>query len=551
MTTLFRSIIQSRFITYNLVFIFSAIFLNPCYGTIDEFFISDLIISNYTGRNEFLLVFVQPLLGAMLKFLSIVLSLQNVYSLFLVEIIILSLIIFEKNLKFKKSSPIKIVFLIQSIFILVIFIQLPTFTSAAVLIAAINAISVSQTNLSEEKFRVIVTWVLIGFAIMLRQEVIFILILVIISTIIINKITENRLNSYSYILGIFVVFLFTLLNRAVLILNTTSDWNAYYLWNSFRHQLHNRISQFRLDEILVPGGWKPEEHNLFVDWSYGDPTIFNIEWIKIGYDYTNNLRGIRSLFNLDLTYFFFNLNRYEIQSNWSLLFVIQVIITFYLGLKLGLFRNLVICLLAWIPSALIFIYSAFFLLLPQRVVFPLLMIPVLIMLAVAKKLISKDTFPKIIWSPIILITIYYISITLNTSQSNKLEKQDNELLLGGLKSFNANATYLIPMCNNPYSSENPYKFIGKNRPIKILNVGCWDTFSPLWNQRKANFGLTSVSIYDDLFQKDVYWLGNYIPDTSINIENLLRNKGQTDFKREAVKELSGDYVLFKFSKANS
>ena len=132
-----------------------------------------------------------------------------------------------------------------------------------------------------------------------------------------------------------------------------------------------------------------------------------------------------------------------------------------------------------------------------------------------------------------------------------MEKQDNELLLGELKSFNANATYLIPRCNNPYFSENPYKFIGKDRPIKILNVGCWDTFSPLWNQRKAKFGLTSVSIYDDLFQNDVYWLGNYVPDTSINIENLLRNKGQTDFKREAVKDLSGDYVLFKFRKANS
>ncbi len=64
----------------------------------------------------------------------------------------------------------------------------------------------------------------------------------------------------------------------------------------------------------------------------------------------------------------------------------------------------------------------------------------------------------------------------------------------------------------------------------------------------SNFGLTSLSIYDDLFKEDVYWLGNFVPDTSINIENLLRNKGETNFSREVVKELSGDYVLFKFSK---
>ena len=75
--------------------------------------------------------------------------------------------------------------------------------------------------------------------------------------------------------------------------------------------------------------------------------------------------------------------------------------------------------------------------------------------------------------------------------------------------------------------------------------------SPHWNNRKANFGLTSLSIYDDLFKEDVYWLGNFVPDTSINIENLLKNKGETNFTREVVKELSGDYVLFKFRKSNS
>ena len=205
-------------------------------------------------------------------------------------------------------------------------------------------------------------------------------------------------------------------------------------------------------------------------------------------------------------------------------------------------------MLVWVPSVVIFTYSAFFLLLPQRVILPLLLLPLLLMISVQFNEETSKNSHKSIWAIVFLMLILYSNQILNISRENRVEKQSNDLLLGELRAFDLKAVYLIPRCNNPYFSENPYSLTEKSRQINILNVGCWETFSPHWNKRKANFGLTSNSIYDDLFKKDVYWLGNYVPDTSINIENLLRNKGETNFSREVVQELSGDYVLFKFSK---
>jgi hypothetical protein len=545
-----KNLLKSRFLAYNLVFVLSAILLTPRYGTIDEFFISDLINGNYTGENEFILVFIQPLIGFLFQYMTYIMGVKSLYSIIIAEVLIVSLIIFERNLQFqsKKADKVNAIFLLQAIFILITFVLLPTYTSAAVLIAIINLININIIKYPEKPLELILSWIFIAIAISLRLEVIFIVTLFLVIILIINLVKGTRNSTSKYLIGTALLVPILIVNQIILYFSSSSSWNSYFLWNSFRHQLHNRIAQFRLDEILIPGGWKPEEHNLFVDWAYGDPEIFNLNWIRIGYDYTSGLRGLQSFFNLDWSYFLFNIERYSVIGNWFLLFILQIILTLILGSKLGLLKNFIVSTLVWVPSFAIFTYSAFFLLLPQRVILPLLLLPLLLMISVQFKEETSKNSHKSIWAIIFLMLVLYSNQILNISRENRVEKQSNDLLLGELKAFDSKAVYLIPRCNNPYFSENPYNLNEKSRPINILNVGCWETFSPHWNKRKANFGLTSNSIYDDLFKEDVYWLGNYVPDTSINIENLLRNKGETNFSREVVKELSGDYVLFKFSK---
>ena len=140
-----RNLLKSRFLTYNIIFVLSAILLTPRYGTIDEFFISDLINGNYTGANEFILVFIQPLIGFLFQYMSYIMGVKSLYSIIIVEVLILSLIIFERNLQFqsRKVDTVKAIFLVQAIFILITFVLLPTYTSAAVLIAITNLININ------------------------------------------------------------------------------------------------------------------------------------------------------------------------------------------------------------------------------------------------------------------------------------------------------------------------------------------------------------------------------------------------------------------------
>ena len=459
----FRNLLTSRFLTYNIIFVLSAILLTPRYGTIDEFFISDLINGNYTGANEFILVFIQPLIGFLFQYMSYIMGVKSLYSIIIVEVLIGSLIIFERNLQFqsRKVDTVKAIFLLQAIFILITFVLLPTYTSAAVLIAIINLININIIKYPEKPLELISSWIFIAIAISLRLEVIFIITIFLAIIIIINLINRTRNSISKYLIGAALLVPILIVNQIILYFSSTSSWNSYFLWNSFRHQLHNRIAQFRLDEILIPGGWKPEEHNLFVDWAYGDPEIFNLNWIEIGYDYTSDLRGLQSIFNLDWSYFLFNIERYGVIQNWLLLFILQIIITFILRSKLGLLKNFIISMLVWVPSVVIFAYSAFFLLLPQRVILPLLLLPLLLMISVQFKEVTSKNSHKSIWAIVFLMLVLYSNQILNISRENRVEKQSNDLLLGELRAFDSKAVYLIPRCNNPYFSENPYNLTGK------------------------------------------------------------------------------------------
>lgn len=102
-----RNLLKSRFLTYNIIFVLSTILLTPRYGTIDEFFISDLINGNYTGANEFILVFIQPLIGFLFQYMSYIVGVKSLYSIIIVEVLILSLIILKGIYNFSQEKLIQ------------------------------------------------------------------------------------------------------------------------------------------------------------------------------------------------------------------------------------------------------------------------------------------------------------------------------------------------------------------------------------------------------------------------------------------------------------
>jgi hypothetical protein len=55
--------------------------------------------------------------------------------------------------------------------------------------------------------------------------------------------------------------------------NASEEWDSYNQWNSYRHQLQNRISQDNLWRELEKISWSTAEHNLFISLSYGIFTL--------------------------------------------------------------------------------------------------------------------------------------------------------------------------------------------------------------------------------------------------------------------------------------
>ena len=214
----FRNLLTSRFLTYNIIFVLSAILLTPRYGTIDEFFISDLINGNYTGANEFILVFIQPLIGFLFQYMSYIMGVKSLYSIIIVEVLIASLIIFERNLQFqsRKVDTVKAIFLLQAIFILITFVLLPTYTSAAVLIAIINLININIIKYPEKPLELISSLIFIAIAISLRLEVIFIITIFLAIIIIINLIKGTRNSTSKYLIGAALLIPIFIVNQIIL-----------------------------------------------------------------------------------------------------------------------------------------------------------------------------------------------------------------------------------------------------------------------------------------------------------------------------------------------
>jgi len=533
-----------------LALVLSTTFLHPRFGTIDEFFMSEIINGGYTGKSQGELVFIQPLIGELIKFIFDVTNFNNTYSIFMVQIIIISFVLLIETLKSKSIGQItKIITYLQLFFILITYVLQPTFTYASIILVVTNILTLVMIDYKSNKSLFIIANLLFISGLLIRQETVLIAILVLIILLVGIKIQRKKVDLFPLLFTFGIALTGLVVNKLIQVNQMSGQWDKFVSWNNMRHQIHNRKAQFKLNEILFPGGWRPEEHNLFVDWAYGDPNIFTIDWIKIAFDYTEDTRGLKAIFNLDINYLLFNFERYQVFQTYIWLFIAQILLLAIIWRNRGEKQSYWVLILPLVPSVLVLAYSSFFLLLPSRVLLPLLVSPVLISLYFTLGFLVK--LKKIDLSLILVVFAIYVTFVNNLNIENKEKNENNFYLLNQLEYFNPNGIYLIPGCNNPNYSENPFTFKSKVRKVEVVNVGCWDTFSPHWVQKNNNLGLNSISIYSDLFKSNVYWLGSYVPNTSLNVENLMRLEGKNNFERNTVKELKNDHVIFKFIETKS
>jgi hypothetical protein len=297
-----------------------------------------------------------------------------------------------------------------------------------------------------------ILWLILIFSVFIRIESLFIVILYLISTILvqIKFASPTPINFKRYSLGFVVLFIAYITNFLLNQRYTNQKWDDYNLWNSMRHQIHNRIGQFKLDQILIPNGWLPEEHNLFVDWAYGDSKIFSRDWLTTAFNFTKDYRGLESIKNLDFSYFIFNLHRYEILNNWLLIILSQFLLFTFIKRTIE-FKKLVLIFIAfWLPSLLIFTYSGFFLLLPDRVVLPIATLPIMILLVFLSSQEINYIKNNYLYVILIIVMIIYGNQIYKVSQSNLHENRINSKIIERLTDFNKDAIYFAPGSLNPF-----------------------------------------------------------------------------------------------------
>ena len=115
---------------------------SPIYGTTDDYILSSFIEGSFTGDSEKISIFIEPLISFLIYYIQILLPFLNLYSLFLLSILLLSLSIFGALINYLNSSIVlSVIWVILSSGLTIWFVLNPTYTSASMLGSAINLTS--------------------------------------------------------------------------------------------------------------------------------------------------------------------------------------------------------------------------------------------------------------------------------------------------------------------------------------------------------------------------------------------------------------------------
>ena len=206
----------SHYFLFNLVLVLVTTLLIPRFGTIDEFFMSEMVNGGYTGKSQSELVFIQPLIGELMKFSFNVTNSKNTYSIFIVQVLILSFVLLIASLKSKKVGRIsQIIIYLQIFFIFITYILQPTFTYASIILVLTNILTFVTVDYKSNKPIFIISNLLFLLGLLLRQESILIAVIFLIILLAAVKIQRKRVNLFSLFVTLGIVLTGFICNQLI------------------------------------------------------------------------------------------------------------------------------------------------------------------------------------------------------------------------------------------------------------------------------------------------------------------------------------------------
>ena len=547
--------IGSKFLNRTIILtIFSILLItlaDPIYGTTDDKILAGFVDGSYTGDLELRSIFIQPITNVFMLPFYYILPNFGWYFLFQLFFLILGLSLVSDEINAIKPILNNLIFAI-SIIVLSWFVPQPTFTAASFLICLIGILLLIliANRVELDKFRVFAVVILLLYSFALRTEAFLGTLSLLIVPICFHyrKILNLILKNLSMIILVSLVFFPS--NYMLLKVTENSGWQEYDNWNSYRHQLQNRVSQNFILENIDKIGWSVPEHNLFVDLSYGDASTFNSDWIKPAFDLTRDKTGITGLVNAD----------FSLTSNKMFKIIVEqqavtigvFILLFVLFLVFTTYRSL-IALIFSVTSILFYLYFISSTLhTPERIVVPLIFSTLFIYITLIindkqREIVDANKQNLLITASILLAVISHNGfLDSYISRHAKIEYSENVKRV--LDPFSKRYILIGSVGTEVNHLVNPYYQSESQNEIKSIISGNWETFSPYWYKRNEKLGVVSKNVYQELLSNSkTLWITKKIPDTSYSIELYLRERQINGFNRTGITTSLYDLNLYQFA----
>ena len=547
--------IGSKFLNRTIILtIFSILLItlaDPIYGTTDDKILAGFVDGSYTGDLELRSIFIQPITNVFMLPFYYILPNFGWYFLFQLFFLILGLSLVSDEINAIKPILNNLIFAI-SILILSWFVPQPTFTAASFLICLIGILLLIliANRVELDKFRVFAVLILLLYSFALRTEAFLGTLSLLIVPICFHyrKILNLILKNLRMIILVTIVFFPA--NYMLLKVTENSGWQEYDTWNSYRHQLQNRVSQNFILENIDKIGWSVPEHNLFVDLSYGDATTFNSDWIKPAFDLTRDKTGIIGLVNAD----------FSLTSNKMFKIIVEqqavtigvFILLFALFLVFMTYRSLIALFFSvtFILFYLYFISSTLHT--PERIVIPLIFSTLFIYIIFIinekqREIVDVNRLNLLIFVSILVAVISHNGfLDSYISRNTKIEYSENVKRV--LDPFSKRYILIGSVGTEVNHLVNPYYQSESQNEIKSIISGNWETFSPYWYKRNEKLGVVSKNVYQELLSNSkTLWMTKKIPDTSYSIELYLRERQINGFDRTGLTTSLDDLNLYQFA----
>ena len=547
--------IGSKFLNRTIILtIFSILLItlaDPIYGTTDDKILAGFVDGSYTGDLELRSIFIQPITNVFMLPFYYILPNFGWYFLFQLFFLILGLSLVSDEINAIKPILNNLIFAI-SIIVLSWFVPQPTFTAASFLICLIGILLLIliANRVELDKFRVFAVVVLLLYSFALRTEAFLGTLSLLIVPICFHyrKILNLILKNLRMIILVTIVFFPA--NYMLLKVTENSGWQEYDNWNSYRHQLQNRVSQNFILENIDKIGWSVPEHNLFVDLSYGDASTFNSDWIKPAFDLTRDKTGITGLVNADFSLTSNKMFKIIVEQQavtigvFILLFVLFLVFTTYRSL-IALFFSV-----TFILFYLYFISSTLHT--PERIVIPLIFSSLFIYIIFIinekqREIVDVNKLNLLIFVSILVAVISHNGfLDSYINRNTKIEYSENVKRF--LDPFSKRYILIGSVGTEVNHLVNPYYQSESQNEIKSIISGNWETFSPYWYKRNEKLGVVSKNVYQALLSNSkTLWMTKKIPDTSYSIELYLRERQINGFDRTGITTSLDDLNLYQFA----